>query len=394
MASRAQISTASQESITRVRRWIRISPPIEGWWPWGILPLLAFVLLLLFAFLYFAASVIEADVARRAEQQLLAAGFDWARVTANGQEVEVRGTSPQPVSEELIAAVARSTECETLFGLMHCPTKVHVDIDTLPAPVSDPPPERPAPPENEPPPLEPPPRGHDFTFEVVGDEIILRGEVPDETTRERLVQTAQVGFKSVVDELHMTGATPTASYPQASQIGLEALSLLVTGKATWIEGKLGVSGVVADGRDTELKHILNVLGTSQLGELKLLAEEAALACDEDFATILDRSKIRFTTGSAEIRPVSMALLKELAEVAKQCPVTLQIEGHTDSAGKAEFNRQLSLRRANAVKRALGVLGVAESNLVPLGFGETKPLATNTTLSGRAKNRRIEIRIRR
>lgn len=395
----AQVREASQqvqETVTRTRRWIRVNPPVEDWWPWGILPLLGLALLVLFAWFYFASAEVESDVARRAKENLTAEGFGWAEVKADGQELFVRGTSPGPVSERLIAAVARSTECDTMLGLRQCPTHVTVKIREGDPPPIEPAPIAPAASDRPPESVEPtgPARSHDFTFEVLGQEVILRGEVPTEHDRRRLVEAAGLGFKSVVDELRVTNAGATAMYSRASKSALEVLALLISGRAAWLKGKFGVAGVVAEGREAELRKILDGFGGDALGETQLLLEKEATTCDEDFSSILTRSKIQFATGSAEIREDSMSILRELAEIAKRCPVTLQIEGHTDSTGRAEFNEQLSLRRADSVSTALTGLGIPENDLVALGFGQRRPIAANDTSAGRAKNRRIEIRIRR
>jgi outer membrane protein OmpA-like peptidoglycan-associated protein len=70
---------------------------------------------------------------------------------------------------------------------------------------------------------------------------------------------------------------------------------------------------------------------------------------------------------------------------------LSIEGHTDSVGADDFNMTLSLKRSNSVKQYLESKGIAEARLTALGFGETKPVASNTTTLGKAKNRRVELK---
>ena len=69
---------------------------------------------------------------------------------------------------------------------------------------------------------------------------------------------------------------------------------------------------------------------------------------------------------------------------------VRVEGHTDSIGEAAANQELSERRAKAVAEALATLGVDPGRLVPVGFGESRPVADNGTESGRAKNRRVDL----
>ncbi|MEM8486082.1 MAG: OmpA family protein [Bacteroidota bacterium] len=104
------------------------------------------------------------------------------------------------------------------------------------------------------------------------------------------------------------------------------------------------------------------------------------------------SMIRLQTGSAVIQAASRPLLTQLAEMARSCPGELLIEGHTDDVGDAAMNRDLSQRRAQSVLEALIDLKVPPGRLTASGFGESRPLASNSTSVGRAQNRRIEIRV--
>ena len=67
-----------------------------------------------------------------------------------------------------------------------------------------------------------------------------------------------------------------------------------------------------------------------------------------------------------------------------------VEGHTDSTGSAEYNQQLSERRAATVKAAMVAGGLPEAAVRPMGLGETDPIADNATEEGRAENRRVVI----
>ena len=101
--------------------------------------------------------------------------------------------------------------------------------------------------------------------------------------------------------------------------------------------------------------------------------------------------ILFATNSTVVRPALRADLAALAQNLQAYPnSTVQVVGHTDNVGSAEYNNDLSLRRANAVATVLINSGVSYSRLSTLGLGESQPVATNLTVEGRAQNRRVEI----
>ena len=86
-------------------------------------------------------------------------------------------------------------------------------------------------------------------------------------------------------------------------------------------------------------------------------------------------------------------MDEIAEILKQCgELKMEIGGHTDSQGREEMNRQLSLERARAVLNELRLRRVLTSTIEAKGYGETAPIADNDTEEGREINRRIEFRI--
>ncbi len=105
-------------------------------------------------------------------------------------------------------------------------------------------------------------------------------------------------------------------------------------------------------------------------------------------------KVFFETGSDQLKPASEALLEQVAGVLKAAWQIrrLRVEGHTDSRGDKEMNVDLSERRARRVKVFLESRGVARHRLEARGYGPTKPVASNRTRKGRAKNRRVEFTI--
>ncbi|MGH7819311.1 MAG: OmpA family protein, partial [Candidatus Binatia bacterium] len=101
-------------------------------------------------------------------------------------------------------------------------------------------------------------------------------------------------------------------------------------------------------------------------------------------------EIHFEFDKAVIRPQSYPILKELAQVLKEYPdLRIRIEGNTDSVGSDEYNQRLSERRAHAVRDFLIGAGIAKDRMQWTGRGESNPIASNDTASGRAMNRRTE-----
>ncbi len=101
--------------------------------------------------------------------------------------------------------------------------------------------------------------------------------------------------------------------------------------------------------------------------------------------------VNFVTGSADLTPASLEILQKVAHSLEAYPeVAIEIRGHTDSAGAAEANRDLSQRRALSVREYLVSLGISAARLTAVGYGEDYPIADNATPDGRARNRRVEI----
>jgi outer membrane protein OmpA-like peptidoglycan-associated protein len=100
--------------------------------------------------------------------------------------------------------------------------------------------------------------------------------------------------------------------------------------------------------------------------------------------------IYFETASDVIKEASFTNLDKLATILNEYPeAKVYIEGHTDSDGDDAMNLDLSQRRANSVMAYLSSHGIAAERMTALGFGETKPVAENTSKAGKAKNRRVD-----
>jgi outer membrane protein OmpA-like peptidoglycan-associated protein len=109
-----------------------------------------------------------------------------------------------------------------------------------------------------------------------------------------------------------------------------------------------------------------------------------------------RQQVHFQNDSAEILPDSTAILEEIADVLNTHPEIkgVEVQGHTDNQGSAPYNLKLSESRAQAVVDALVKLGVDPLRLQAKGYGDTKPLLPNNSDANRAKNRRVQLMVKK
>jgi outer membrane protein OmpA-like peptidoglycan-associated protein len=113
----------------------------------------------------------------------------------------------------------------------------------------------------------------------------------------------------------------------------------------------------------------------------------------DKGTWFDFDRLTFDSGAATLRPESHDQLGAVAQILKAYPrVKVKIGGYTDSVGQAAANQRLSEERAANVRGELVKLGIAADRLTAEGYGEQHPVADNATEEGRARNRRISMRV--
>lgn len=107
-------------------------------------------------------------------------------------------------------------------------------------------------------------------------------------------------------------------------------------------------------------------------------------------------KVYFDFDKYTLKPESYVAIKSIARLMKKFPsMEIEISGHTDSINRSKnpnYNKELSQKRADEVKKALIKEGIEEHRIVAIGYGEARPIADNSTEEGRAKNRRTEFRI--
>jgi len=115
------------------------------------------------------------------------------------------------------------------------------------------------------------------------------------------------------------------------------------------------------------------------------------------ATVNDRGcwilkGLSFDTAKWDIKPHEYPILDNVVRILRQnASMKLEIQGHTDNKGAAGYNRKLSEKRARAVVEYLVKKGISSDRLTAAGYGFSRPAATNTTVAGRAMNRRVELK---
>jgi outer membrane protein OmpA-like peptidoglycan-associated protein len=107
--------------------------------------------------------------------------------------------------------------------------------------------------------------------------------------------------------------------------------------------------------------------------------------------VVNLSDVTLGTGQATLQPGAREKLARVSGILASHPtLRLEVEGHTDSVGADAYNQDLSERRAAAVRNYLVQQGIPSSSIVSVGFGKTRPVATNDTAEGRQMNRRVEL----
>jgi len=111
----------------------------------------------------------------------------------------------------------------------------------------------------------------------------------------------------------------------------------------------------------------------------------------DNVTLVMPGNVTFATNSSDLSPAFFDVLNSVGKVLAEYDQTVvEVAGHTDSTGSESYNQTLSERRASSVATYLQGQGVSNQRIITVGMGETRPVADNSTDSGRQANRRVEI----
>ncbi len=377
------LETAQQRHRIGLRRKLRRNRNSSfPFFPYWLIPLLCLGLLSLFA-----TSCVHSTTQNTTNDVLEKMNANWVRPDVSGRHVTLRGSPPADADTSAIYAAVRNAKSKTWFGSGIQATRVIEDYDASAPNIAS----------NTP--LEPTPDAdisdHSWQFTRRNNVLTLTGEVTDEAMRKSIVESAEFAANGarVEDQLTVTGRRAGSGYATTAMRGVQTLGRCSSGTAAFEDATLNLRCEAAQAEADTLRRLASApLSFGSIGNINILATEEIASCEGQLDALLSNARIEFATGSAVISAASSTLLTSIAEEAQSCPGMLRIEGHTDNQGSAELNADLSLRRANAVRLALISRGLAGARLVTEGFGPSQPVASNDTERGRARNRRIQIRV--
>jgi outer membrane protein OmpA-like peptidoglycan-associated protein len=134
-------------------------------------------------------------------------------------------------------------------------------------------------------------------------------------------------------------------------------------------------------------------GLAMLAQARKLAQEAEVCGPAKPKEIVVLKGVNFAFNSTELTPQSKGILDEwVTRIKGDQIIRVEVAGHTDSVGSDAYNQKLSEGRAKSVVDYFVSQGVSADRLKAVGYGKTKPVASNATDAGRAENRRVELHI--
>ncbi len=365
--------------------------------PFGLVPLVGLGVLFLIALVPFALGV-QGATKRAVTEALAANGVDWARTSVSGQSVRISGEPPSGAEAHRARLIAKQAASATPFGLARPATRVTVPQGPYKAP-----PERQdtkeaatvAPLKDVTDEAAASPAWH---FILSHGILTLNGGMPDQKTKDRVIRDAMSKVSppritGIEDQLEVTGGKAPEGYIDVATRGINTVTRCDSGRAGFEQGRFSLRCELPDSDADEVRReALASMPFGTVDTVDILPHDAVITCEAELTDLLKDARIEFDSSSSVIDASSNALLDEVVAAVRRCPGTLRIEGHTDSTGPEDENETLSRNRALAVRNALVARNVDPQRLIAEGYGATRPLAGNTTPEGRARNRRIEIRV--
>lgn len=190
----------------------------------------------------------------------------------------------------------------------------------------------------------------------------------------------------------VSGCQSTTNTGRGAGIGATAggvLGGIIGSKSgSWVKGAI-IGAAVGGAAGAVIGNYMD----KQAAEIRNEVSNATVERVGEGIRIVFDTGLLFSTDSATLNANSQSNLRKLADILNRYADTnVVIEGHTDSIGTEASNQILSERRASSVATILRTYGVADRRLSAVGYGETRPVATNETENGRRLNRRVEVLI--
>ncbi len=255
------------------------------------------------------------------------------------------------------------------------------------------------------PPPPTPERTFDFKGHYTEGNLKLTGLVDNEDVIDLLdaIPSALPHDTSIVREGIETGAKPLAFSPQKVETGIAALTQLSKGDLHITDKFFVLKGVVSDAdRRTAIEQLIDTR-RPVLEPLDVLLNitvdpylHVTQACREAIFTTMQNSTLNYKVDHYNIESQYNDKLDAIASVVNGvCDGQISqilVEGHADVTGGEGYNQGLSERRSDTVRNHLAGLGITEELVAAFGYGEFRPIASNESVEGRAKNRRVEIHL--
>jgi OOP family OmpA-OmpF porin len=249
-----------------------------------------------------------------------------------------------------------------------------------------------------------PPKASPYRFLVQSEpeRIVVAGYAPSEADRQALLASAarKFGAVPIVDDIQLASGAPE-DFVAAAEAGLQAASRLSGSRVDIVDKALSVNGAAlypaAADRIKDAIESAMPRGYSGVADILIAEPQGTLdaeACQVELRNAMKVNQIAFAQGDSQILADSDGLLDRLVATIQRCPdAVVEVGGHTDSDGTPAKNLDLSKARAEAVVGYLASAGVLRERLTAAGYGETRPIASNSTPEGKVQNRRIEFIVR-
>lgn len=237
--------------------------------------------------------------------------------------------------------------------------------------------------------------GLSTSFMIFAQPILIEGAVPNEKIKAEILAKAYsiYGQQNVVDQIQVRQVTTPSNWINTvTKVINDDLKKVKQGNLTVNGTEIKLTGKLSNPEDIQTTQVrfqsLTPVNFRLNTQLSLNQAEQQI-----IDAALKNRIIEFESGSAILAASGVQILDEMAVVLKRVRgKKVKILGHTDSSGDADKNIILSQQRADAVKTYLIHKNIPAESLSTEGLGSNKPVADNTTVEGRKKNRRIEFEV--